>query len=164
MGGLPGVYMTTVHDIPADLMIEALSANLESDEISIAPDWSKFVKTGIHRERIPTQSNWWAIRSAAVLRKVSIKGPIGVNRLSQEFGGPRDRGVKPNSAAAGSRKIIRTILQQLEANGLIESKKSLGGNVNLGKVVSAKGQSYVDMIAHSSRELAEARYPDLGRY
>ena len=66
----------------------------------------------VHRERIPVQDNWWAIRSAAVLRKVTIKGPIGVNRLAQEFGGPKDRGVKPNAAASGSRKIIRTILQQ----------------------------------------------------
>ncbi|MEC8352527.1 MAG: 40S ribosomal protein S19, partial [Candidatus Thermoplasmatota archaeon] len=104
------------------------------------------------------------IRSAAVLRKVAIKGPIGVNRLAQEFGGPRDRGVKPNAAASGSRKIIRTILQQLESKGLLESKKSPGGNVNLGKVISSKGQSYVDAIAHESRAEAESRYPGLANY
>ena len=74
--------MTTVHDIPADLMISSLSAKLEVDGIVNQPEWSTFVKTGIHRERIPVQENWWAIRSAAVLRKVAIKGPIGVNRLA----------------------------------------------------------------------------------
>ena len=97
--------MTTVHDIPADLMISSLSAKLEVDGIVNQPEWSTFVKTGIHRERIPVQENWWAIRSAAVLRKVAIKGPIGVNRLAHEFGGPRDRGVKPNAAASGSEKL-----------------------------------------------------------
>ena len=71
--------MTTVHDIPADLMISSLSAKLEVDGIVNQPEWSTFVKTGIHRERIPVQENWWAIRSAAVLRKVAMKGPIGVN-------------------------------------------------------------------------------------
>ena len=93
-----------------------------------------------------------------------MKGPIGVNRLAQEFGGPRDRGVKPNSAAAGSRKIIRTILQQLEKGGLIEPRTTPGGNVNLGKVISSKGQSYVDSVAHEARGAAEARYPELSRY
>ena len=93
-----------------------------------------------------------------------MKGPIGVNRLAHEFGGPRDRGVKPNAAASGSRKIIRTILQQLEAKGLVESRKSPGGNVNLGKVISSKGQSYVDAIAHESRAEAESRYPGLANY
>lgn len=156
--------MTTVHDIPADIMIQSLSAKLEADKIVQQPEWSAFVKTGVHRERIPVQDNWWAIRSAAVLRKVTIKGPIGVNRLAQEFGGPKDRGVKPNAAASGSRKIIRTILQQLESKGLLETRKSPGGNVNLGKVVSSKGQSYVDAVAHESRAEAEARYPGLENY
>ena len=156
--------MTTVHDIPADIMINSLSGKLEEDGIVDQPEWSTFVKTGTHRERIPVQENWWAIRSAAVLRKVAIKGPIGVNRLAQEFGGPRDRGVKPNAAASGSRKIIRTILQQLESKGLLESKKSPGGNVNLGKGISSKGQSYVDAVAHESRAEAELRYPQLANY
>ena len=44
--------MTTVHDIPADLMISSLSAKLEVDGIVNQPEWSTFVKTGIHRERI----------------------------------------------------------------------------------------------------------------
>mgnify|MGYP003902899649 FL=1 len=76
----------------------------------MAPEWASFVKTGTHRERPPDQDNWWSIRSAAILRKVAFKGPIGANHISQEYGGPRDRGVKPNRAAAGSRNIARTIL------------------------------------------------------
>ena len=87
-----------------------------------------------------------------------------VNRLAHEFGGPRDRGVKPNAAASGSRKIIRTILQQLEGGGLVESRKSPGGNVNLGKVISSKGQSYVDAVAHEARAEAESRFPELANY
>ena len=67
---MPGVDMTTVHDIPADLMIEALSSRLAEDKTIEAPEWSRFVKTGIHRERAPIQENWWSIRSAAVLRTV----------------------------------------------------------------------------------------------
>ena len=156
--------MTTYNDIPADILIGGLVEELSAIESIAEPEWAAFVKTGTHRERPPNQDNWWIIRSAAVLRKVAMKGPIGENRIAQEFGGPRDRGVKPNSAAAGSRKIIRTILQQLEKGGLIEPRTTPGGNVNLGKVISSKGQSYVDSVAHEARGAAEARYPELSRY
>ena len=113
--------MTTYNDIPADILIDGLVEKLSSLDSIVEPDWAAFVKTGTHRERPPTQDNWWTIRSAAILRKVAFKGPIGTNHMAQEFGGPRDRGVKPNRAAAGSRNIARTILQQLSESGLIIS-------------------------------------------
>ena len=95
---------------------------------------------------------------------MAIKGPIGVNRISQEFGGSKDRGVKKNKAVAGSRNISRKILQQLSESGLLEEAKNKSGTVNRGKVVSAKGQSLLDEIAHSVREMAEQRYPGLEGY
>ena len=51
-----------------------------------------------------------------------MKGPIGTNHMAQLFGGPKDRGVKPTHAAAGSRNVARTVLQQLTEAGLITSK------------------------------------------
>ena len=107
--------MTTYHDVPADLLIADLAQRLSDHEVINAPEWADFVKTGTHREKPPEQSDWWYIRCAAVLRKVAMKGPIGTNHMSQLFGGPKDRGVKPNRAVAGSRKVARTVLQQLAA-------------------------------------------------
>ena len=69
--------MTTYHDVPADLLIGELSARLAEMEAISPPEWSTIVKTGTHRERPPTQDNWWFIRSAAILRKVGKLGPIG---------------------------------------------------------------------------------------
>lgn len=156
--------MTTYHDVPADLLIGELSARLSEVDSINPPEWSKIVKTGTHRERPPAQDNWWFIRSAAVLRKVGKLGPIGANHMAQHFGGPKDRGVKPNRAVAGSRNISRTVMQQLTTAGLIQSKMSLSGTVNHGKVLTPAGQKMLDSVAHAVRDEAIERHPGLSNY
>ena len=156
--------MTTYHDVPADLLIGELSARLAEMEAISPPEWSSIVKTGTHRERPPSQDNWRFIRSAAILRKVGKLGPIGANHMAQHFGGPKDRGVKPNRAVAGSRNISRTIMQQLFNAGLIESKMNVAGNVNHGKVLTPEGQSLLDSVAHDVRDQAIERHPGLSNY
>ncbi|DAC10653.1 MAG TPA: 30S ribosomal protein S19e, partial [Candidatus Poseidoniales archaeon] len=74
-------------------------------EAIVAPEWAAYAKTGVTRERPPTQSNWWHLRAAAVLRKVARQGPIGITALSQAFGGYKDNGSMPNTPAAGSRHV-----------------------------------------------------------
>ena len=86
-----GDSMTTYYDVPADLLIGTLSSELQGFEQINPPEWAEYAKTGTHRERPPTQDDWWFIRSAAVLRKVGMKGPIGTNHMAQLFGGPKDR-------------------------------------------------------------------------
>ena len=156
--------MTTYHDVPADLLIGELSARLSEVDSINPPEWSKIVKTGTHRERPPAQDNWWFIRSAAVLRKVGKLGPIGANHMAQHFGGPKDRGVKPNRAVAGSRNISRTVMQQLTTAGLIQSKMNLSGTVNHGKVLTPAGQKMLDSVAHAVRDEAIERHPGLSNY
>ena len=84
--------------------------------------------------------------------------------MAQHFGGPKDRGVKPNRAVAGSRNISRTIMQQLTEAGLIESKINPAGNVNHGKVLTREGQSLLDSVAHAVRDDAIERHPGLSNY
>jgi len=155
--------MTTFHDVPADLLNPAVAAKLADNGAITAPEWADFVKTGTHRERPPEQENWWQLRAAALLRKVGKLGPIGVNHLSQEYGGGKDRGARPQRAVAGSRHIIRTILQQLEDGGLVEVRKTPGG-VILGRVLTGAGQSLLDNTAHETRGAAEETYPGLSKY
>ena len=161
---LQGDSMTTYHDVPADLLINDLSKRLEGNDAINAPEWTIFAKTGTHRENPPVQEDWWFVRSAAVLRKVAMKGPIGANHMAQLFGGPKDRGVKPNRAVSGSRKISRTILQQLTTAGFIANAHSTTGNVITGKIITPSGQSLLDEAAHAVRGAAEEMYPDLVRY
>ena len=156
--------MTTYYDVPADLLIAGLVDKMGSYEKIIAPDWASQVKTGTHRERPPVQDDWWHTRAASILRKVAIKGPIGTNRISQERGGAKNRGVKKNKAVSGSRNVSRKILQQLADSGLIENSMNSAGSVNQGKIVSPVGQALLDEVAHSVRSVAEEKYPGLERY
>ena len=156
--------MTTFYDIPADLLVPGVAARLEASDSIKQPDWADFVKTGVHKERPPTQENWWLLRSAAILRKVGRMGPIGVNHLAQEFGGSKDRGSAPNRAAAGSRHIIRTALQQMEDAGLVTSRLNAAGTVNRGRVLTPAGQKLLDEVAHEMRPKALEMYPGLDKY
>lgn len=156
--------MTTFYDIPADLLIPALAEKLEAEDKISQPEWADYVKTGVHKERPPEQSNWWFLRSAAILRKVGRMGPIGVNHLSQAFGGPKDRGAAPTRAAAGSRHVIRTCLQQLDDAGLVTSRLNAAGTVNMGRILTPAGQKLLDAVAHEVRPAAEAAYPGLSKY
>ena len=156
--------MTTFYDVPADLLIPALAARLEAIDGIDQPEWADFVKTGAHKERPPVQSNWWQLRSAAILRKVGRMGPIGVNHLSQAFGGPKNRGSAPNRATAGSRHVIRSSLQQLEDAGLVAARHNAAGTVNMGRILTAAGQKLLDDVAHEVRPQAEEAYPGLGKY
>ncbi|MCD6331583.1 MAG: 30S ribosomal protein S19e, partial [Thermoplasmata archaeon] len=95
-----------------------------------------------HKERPPEDPDWWYIRVASVLRKVYMRGPIGVSRLRALYGGRRDRGVKPYKHVKGSGSIARKALQQLEALGLVEKVEGKG------RKITSKGQSLVDNTAH----------------
>ena len=106
--------MTTFYDVPANYLIPALAEQLKSNAAISMPDWADVVKTGSSRERPPTQTDWWQTRAAALLRKIARQGPIGVTALSQEYGGRKNNGSKPNTPGVGSRKVIRAIVQQLE--------------------------------------------------
>ncbi|MBJ64263.1 MAG: 30S ribosomal protein S19e [Euryarchaeota archaeon] len=163
--------MTTFYDVPAELLNPALAEKLSEIDAISRPQWADFVKTGIHRERPPTQSNWWELRCAALLRKVAREGPIGVNSLAQAYGGKKDNGSNPNTPAMGSRNVIRTALQQLSDAGLVSMKEtktvqSINGDQKLysGRVITAAGQKMLDAVAHSVRPQAEESYPGLSKY
>ena len=164
-------FMTTYYDIPADMLIPALADKLaEMSEIS-QPDWSDYVKTGADRERPPTQSNWWSIRAASILRKVARQGPVGVTSLAQDYGGSVNNGSSPNTPGVASRHVIRTALQQLETAGLVElvatkEIESSEGKQQLfsGRKVTSSGQKLLDEVAHSCRDAANELYPGLAKY
>jgi small subunit ribosomal protein S19e len=150
--------MTTVYDVPPQPLINMVADRLQDIPEIARPEWAVDVKTGTHVETQPVQENWWHIRSAAVLRKVYISGPIGTERLSAQFGGARDRRAKPYKAVKGSRSIIRNCLRQLEAAGLVQADK------NLGRVVTPKGQSILDNAAREVHKGLASKDPELSKY
>ncbi|MBL6731474.1 MAG: 40S ribosomal protein S19 [Candidatus Poseidoniaceae archaeon] len=163
--------MTTYFDIPANMLISALADKLSDSKDIVAPDWSEYVKTGVDRERPPTQENWWTIRAASLLRKVAKQGPVGVTTLAQTYGTVMNNGAGPNTPGVASRHIIRTALQQLEVAGLVEMVATREVDTEDGKQqlysgrrLTSAGQKLLDEVAHSCRDAANEMYPGLAKY
>ena len=116
--------MTTVYDVPADHLIRKVAEELRKRQEIKPPAWAAFAKTGVHKEMPPEDPDWWFIRAAAVLRRVYVDGPLGVERMRSFYGGNKNRGSKPNAFRKGSGSILRKALQQLEAAGFIAHDKT----------------------------------------
>ncbi len=111
------------------------------------PAWSAYIKTGISRERPPEQRDWWFLRSASVLRRIYVDGPVGVSRLRSYYGGRHRRGHKPAHFAKSSGKLIRVILQDLEKQGYVKKVTLPGKPVVRGRAITPAGQKLLSSVA-----------------
>lgn len=132
-----------IKETEADRLITKASEELQKTGGIKPPEWAKFAKTGVSRERRPQQENWWYIRSASILRKISIYSPLGVSRLSRIYGSRKRRGHKSEHKRPASGAVIRKICQQLESAGLIRSDGKKG------KRITPKGNDFLKKIAKS---------------
>lgn len=133
-------------EVDSQLVIKQMAEALKSK--IAAPEWASFVKTGHGRQRPPVEGDWWYIRAASIMMKIERLGPIGVNKLSVKYGNRKNRGMKPEKFAPGSRNIIRKILQQLESQKLIQ-KAEVG--VHKGKILTTEGNR---LIVDASKKIA----------
>jgi small subunit ribosomal protein S19e len=145
--------MTTIYDVDTNELIILASKKLKQEKLVAPPVWSTFVKTGVHKERPPVDSDWWYIRAAAVLRTVYRQGPVGVSKLRTKFGGRQNTGYKPEHHYKGSGNIARKILQQLEKSGLVKNEQK---GQHKGRIITPKGKSFLDKIA---TEMSKASSP-----
>jgi len=136
--------MVSIYSVEPNKLIEKVAEELKKIDIIQPPSWAAFSKTGVSKQRPPTQKDWWYVRAASVLRSVSMLGPVGVNKLRTKYGSRKDRGDKPQHFYPGSGNIIRKILQQLEKAELIK-KGDIG--VHKGRVIAPKGKSILDKAA-----------------
>lgn len=145
--------MTNVYDVPAELLIRQAAEELKQRPEIKPPAWSAFAKTGVHKQMPPENPDWWFIRSASVLRRLYIDGPVGVQRMRTAYGGRHDRGSSPYQFRKGSGSILRKVFQQLEAAGFVEKGRS-------GRRISSRGMSFIDGVANkieiSSHETVKA--------
>jgi small subunit ribosomal protein S19e len=151
--------LTTPHDVPASKFINRLAKYLRENIDAVQPlPWATFAKTGMHVEKQPQDPNWWYTRSASILRKVYIYGPIGLEKLRAEYGGKKNRGSKPDRVKKAGGNGIRKTLQQLEAAGLIQITRPKG------RIMTPKGRKLLQEVAGDlSKEIVKA-VPELKKY
>lgn len=136
-----------IYKVSQQKLVLELSGQLK-DMIEM-PDWAQYVKTGPHRETLPKHPDWWFIRAASVLRTCHKKGPIGVSKLRNRYGGRRNSGFRPDRFQKSSGKILRTILQQLEENEFIKQEQV---GVYKGRMTTSKGAS---LLAKAAQNIAK---------
>jgi small subunit ribosomal protein S19e len=135
--------MVTAREVKPEKLLERLKEELKKVEEIKPPEWAKFAKSGVHRQRPPEQKDFWYVRAASILRRIYLDGPVGVERLRSFYGGPRKRGYFPRHFKKASGSIIRKILQQLEKAGLIEKATK-------GRKITPKGQKLLNNIAREA--------------
>lgn len=151
--------MPTPYDVPSSVLIEKLARYLKEniDQIS-PPEWAPLVKTGSHTELPPQDPNWWYTRTASLLRKIYLYGPIGTQHLRYYYGGRKGRGVKPQHVRMGAGGNIRKIMQQLESAGFVAKDK------NNGRIVSPEGRRLLDSLSTEIKKELEKTMPELKKY
>ncbi len=136
--------MTHILAVNPQELVHKAAEELKKQKLVQPPDWSKFVKTGHFKERLPENEDWWYLRSASVLRSVAKLGPVGTEKLRTKYGGRKRRGHQPEQFFKGSGSIIRKILQQLQKADLI---KPVQKGAHKGRVLTPKGTSFLDKMA-----------------
>ena len=132
--------MAKVYDVPPDKLIDRLSEVLKTEDIP-APSWIPFVKTGAHADKPPQNRDWWHTRCASILRKIYLRGPVGINKLRKNYGGgkPSGYGAAHHKDAGGA--IIRNAIQGLEKLGYVEQVEKKG------RIISKQGMQKLDKLA-----------------
>lgn len=162
----------TIYDVPINELILKVASELEKMQEMTPPSWADFAKTGTHKERAPTQNNWWHIRAAAILQTLQKKGPIGVSKLRTKYGGRKNRGHKPEKFYKASGNILRKILQQLEKAGLAAKAEK---GIHKGRIITPAGAKLLGnkaeeimkekkiIIPKKSTEELSVEYPAVGK-
>lgn len=120
----------------------ALAIALKEEKMVEKPAWVDLVKTGVSKQRPTADVDFWYKRAAAILRQIYVRKVVGVERLRTRFGGRKDRGSTPPIFMPAGGKIIRSILQQLDASGLTE--KATG--TKAGRKLTQKGKEFMESI------------------
>ncbi|MFT4344100.1 MAG: 30S ribosomal protein S19e [Candidatus Woesearchaeota archaeon] len=136
--------MVRIHDVNQQTLVTQAAESLKKDKAVSMPEWAQFVKTGISKQRAPLQDDWWYIRAGSVLKRIYTHGPIGVSKLRTHYGSKKNRGVRPEKFQKSSGKIIRVILQQLEAGKYITNEEK---GLHKGRKITPKGVSLLDKAA-----------------
>ena len=134
--------MSTAYEVPADALIRKLAHHLKENVSELSPPaWAAFSKTSSHTERFPANADWWYTRGASILRKIYIKGPIGISKLRLAYGGRTGQRNGSEHFRRGSGAIVRNLVQQLEAAKLVTKAD------NKGRVVTKEGREVLDSLA-----------------
>ena len=151
--------MPLAQNVPADKLISAISEYLKDNVKEVSPpEWALYTKTGPQVSRVPSQTDFWYVRSASLLRRLYLDGPVGIERLRTIYGGRTKKGMRNEHFMKSGASAIRKVLQQLERAGLVAKASTKG------RVLTDKGTSTVDRVAYKLIKELQKDMPELNKY
>lgn len=148
--GLTATPVYTVKDVMAQTFVQAYANHLKKRGKFVIPKWADLVKTGCGKTLAPQDPDWLFVRAAAILRHLYLRPNCGVGAFRKVFSCKTGKKCIPGHTSKASGKIIRYILQQFEAMGLVESRPDNG------RRLTKVGQKELDVIARQCGAPASA--------
>ncbi len=128
--------MVNVNDVPSSRLIALVAEQVKGIGVQ-EPQWARFVKTGSHAERPPSDPAWWYTRAASVLRKLYVHGPLGLSDLERAYGGTKALHYYPKHHRDAGGSSVRVVLKQLEQAELVSKTPK-------GRTLTPKGRALLD--------------------
>ncbi|MEM0074619.1 MAG: 30S ribosomal protein S19e [Candidatus Micrarchaeaceae archaeon] len=133
--------MSNIYEVDAQRLVEEVAKKLKEQNLA-KPEYIGLVKSGAGRERVPSNEDFWYVRSASLLRRIYINGPVGISRLRTYFGNrKKHRSVIKHHHYKASGSILTDSLNSLERLGYVAKTKS-------GRIITPKGRSLLDKTAN----------------
>ncbi len=134
-----------IYDVDVTLLIHRVAEELKKEPLIKPPVWAPFVKTGMSKERAPVQKDWWFVRSASILRKLFVLGPIGTSKLRNKYSARKNMGMAPEHVFPAAGNHIRKVLQQLEKSGFAKQAQK---GFHKGRIITPRGQQLLENVAN----------------
>ena len=134
--------MHSSHTLDAQTFNIKLADALKKHKEFQQPEWLIFVKSGHGKQRPIEEQDFWFLRAASILRQISLRGSVGVQRLRTRYGNRKNRGKQPAHFAPASGKIIRLLLQQSEKAGLLTKATGKGK----GRMLTEDGKKLLENV------------------
>lgn len=134
--------MNAIKTIQAGKYNHLLANALKEHKEFKAPEWLMFVKSGSGKMRPIENEDFWYNRAASILRQIYLRGVVGTQRLRTRYGNRKNRGKQPAHFTPSSGKIIRMILQQSEAAGLLTKSET----ESKGRMLTEKGKKLLEGV------------------
>jgi len=151
--------LPTPRDVTPEILIKRLAEYLKNNvPETTPPPWAPYVKTGVQVERMPRDPDWWYTRTASILRKIYLDGPIGISRLRKDYGGRFKKRHHSEHFKRGGGAIVRNALKQLENAKLVKIINKRG------RVVTDEGQGLLNRVSKDAKTELEKTIPELKKY
>mmetsp|Transcript_15184 Transcript_15184/g.17723 ORF Transcript_15184/g.17723 Transcript_15184/m.17723 type:complete len:167 (+) Transcript_15184:209-709(+) len=139
---------TTVKDVSSHAFVKMYAEHLKRQGKIELPSWVDLVKTATHKELAPFDEDWYYVRAASIARHVYLRPHTGIGGLRKKYGSRARRGTKTEHFHQANSGLIRHILQQLEAIGVVEKDGK-------GRIITSTGQQDLDRIAGNLKSQEE---------